>query len=171
MTRSPTAERFAAGVRVAACLVALGALTAAVAGCGDVSKALPDVQLPSLDGDGADLDIEALTGPAVVNVWATWCQPCVTELPEFQAVSEEFPGIRFIGVDASGSDDDQESIRFLADLGVTYEQLTDRNGELSAGLEITELPATVVVDASGEVALIHQGRLTRDELIRELVDL
>lgn len=172
MRRARSAGWLTGGVRTSAGVAALGVLgVGGLGGCGDESVSLPDVQLVRLNDEGTSLDVGALAGPAVINVWATWCQPCVAELPEFQAVSAEYPSVRFIGVDATGVDDDPESVRFLADLEVTYEQFADPDGEFSAGLEITELPTTVVVGADGEVALLHQGRLTRDELVRELADL
>ncbi len=148
----------------------------ALAGCGGGSggggdsRELPAVVLPALDGSDG-LDVGAFAGPAVINVWATWCTPCLAELPDFQRVSEESPDVRFVGVDATGFDDDDESVDFLADLGVTYPQFVDPDGEFAAEVEITELPATLVVDAAGKVAYFHQGQVSYDDLTDQLVDL
>ncbi len=150
---------------------AVAASALALAGCGGGdSRELPAVVLPALDGSDG-LDVGALAGPAVINVWATWCTPCLAELPDFQRVSEESPDFRFVGVDATGFDDDGESVEFLADLGVTYPQYVDPDGEFAAEVEITELPATLVVDADGKVAYFHQGQVSYDDLTDQLVDL
>lgn len=151
----------------ASVVVALG-----FTGCGgDDVPALPAVVLPALEGVAGEttaLEVGDLIGPAVINVWATWCAPCISELPDFQQASVDHPEVRFIGVDATGFGDDSESIEFLDDLGVTYEQYVDPDGKFSAGLEITELPATLVVDADGGVRLFRQGQVTYDELAEEL---
>lgn len=151
-----------------------GAVTAAamvLIGCGGGdSRELPAVVLPALDGSD-DLDVGALAGPAVINMWATWCAPCLAELPDFQRVSDEHADVRFVGVDATGAGDDAESISFLADLGVTYEQFVDPDGEFAAEVEVTELPATLVVDVDGNIVFFHQGQVSYDELTGQLAEL
>ena len=57
------------------------------------------MSLATLDGNGAALELAALRGPAVVNLWATWCAPCRQELPAFQEVSARRSDVRFVGVD------------------------------------------------------------------------
>lgn len=154
--------------------VAGAVLLAAVllaAGCGDDDpSALAGIELPAL-GDDTTLDLGSVDGPAVLNVWATWCQPCVRELPAFEQASAEHPAVRFIGIDATGSDDDDASVAYLAELGVTYEQYVDPDGELTEELRITELPATVIIDTAGDIVVTHQGELTFDELTDHLAAL
>jgi cytochrome c biogenesis protein CcmG/thiol:disulfide interchange protein DsbE len=152
--------------------IAVVAIAAAlVSACGDDgARTLPAISIPAL-GDGDVLDVGALDGPAVVNFWATWCAPCLRELPDFQRASEDFPDVRFVGVDATGFGEDGESVVFLADLGVTYEQYVDPDGELSAELDITEMPATLVVNPEGEVAWFRQGQVRYDQLADRLADL
>jgi cytochrome c biogenesis protein CcmG/thiol:disulfide interchange protein DsbE len=142
----------------------------AATACGDDASDLPEVSIPAL-GDGDGLDVGALDGPAVVNFWATWCEPCLRELPDFQRASEDFPDVQFVGVDATGFGEDSASVAFLADLDITYEQYVDPDGELSAELGITQMPATLVVGGNGEVAWLHQGQVTYDELVERLSDL
>ena len=154
--------------RIAVMTVAVGLVVSA---CGDDgARELPAISIPAL-GDGDVLDVGALDGPAVVNFWATWCEPCLRELPDFQRASEEFPDVRFVGVDATGFGEDGESVDFLTGLGVTYEQYVDRDGALSAELEITQMPATVVVDGEGEVAWFRQGQVSYDQLVDRLAEL
>ena len=142
-----------------------------VSACGDDgARELPAISIPAL-GDGDVLDVGALDGPAVVNFWATWCQPCLRELPDFQRASEDFPDVRFVGVDATGFGETTESVDFLADLGVTYEQYVDTDGELSAELDITEMPATLIVDGEGEVSWFRQGQVSYDQLAERLAEL
>ena len=154
--------------RIAAAAVAVAFLASACSD--DGARELPAMSIPAL-GDGDVLDVGALDGPAVVNFWATWCQPCLRELPDFQRASEDFRDVRFVGVDATGFGEDRESVEFLAALGVTYEQYVDTDGEFSAELDITEMPATLVVDGQGEVAWFRQGEVSYDQLAERLAEL
>ena len=61
--------------------------------------ALPGITLPCLGG-GPDVDLSALEGPLVVNLWAQWCEPCRDELPFYQRLHEEGAGkVRVLGID------------------------------------------------------------------------
>jgi len=161
-----------------AVVAALAAVSITLAGCaaGTASgtaadSELPAVVLPALSGFAqqvGELDTSELEGPAVLNFWATWCPPCRTELPGFQQASDEHPDVRFLGVD-EGFDAD-ESVAFLDEVGVTYEQFVDRDGALAGELEITELPATVVLDADGAVAFRQTGPMSYGELREVLAD-
>ena len=57
----------------------------ACGGSDDAGGRLPDVEVETLRG-GEAFRLDELEGPAVVNLWATWCAPCKRELPEFEAV-------------------------------------------------------------------------------------
>jgi thiol-disulfide isomerase/thioredoxin len=147
-----------------AALGGLLALAAALTACGgDEADAqrVPPLELPALDG-GEPLDLAELHGPAVINLWATWCEPCRRELPEFQAASGDHVDVRFLGVDIG--EDPSDARAFLDELGVTFEQYADEEGELSDRLGVAALPVTLVLDADGEIAERHLGPMSRAEL-------
>jgi thiol-disulfide isomerase/thioredoxin len=149
----------------------LGAAALAATGCGgDDDVALPDVELPALEGfaqEASSLDVASLEGPAVLNVWATWCEPCKTELPQLQRASDDHPGVRFVGIDESVQL--AESAGYLADVGVTYEQFVDTDGAFADAAEIVELPVTIVVGADGDV-IRHDRQITYEELVDLLAE-
>lgn len=121
--------------------------------------------LPALEGfaqASAELDSAGIEEPIVVNLWATWCVPCRRELPVLQAASGEHPDVRFVGVDEGF--DPEASVRFLAELGVSYEQFVDVDGKLAEELAVAELPATFVVDADGEIVVRHTGEISAELL-------
>jgi thiol-disulfide isomerase/thioredoxin len=155
----------------------LGALIVGLlvaSGCGDGggddgADRLPAVTLPALAGGGSSLALAELDGPAVVNLWATWCEPCRRELPDFQAASDDHPGVRFVGVDIG-----EESARaqaFLDELGVTFEQYADVDGELADRLGVASLPVTIVIDDERHIATRHLGPMSRDQLDEALAEL
>ena len=109
---------------------------------------------------GAALELAALTGPAVVNLWATWCGPCRRELPAFQEVSEARPDVRFIGIDI-GED--------AATPGTTSTSSASRSSSSSTRTAASptrsapaSLPVTLVVGADGTLPRRTLGPMSVD---------
>ena len=148
-------------------LVALSALSVGACGGSDGADArLPDVEVETLRG-GQAFRLDDLAGPAVVNLWATWCAPCKRELPEFEAVHRSLAGeVTFVGVNIG--DDGDEAADYLDDLGITYDQYLDVDSELTAALKTATLPVTLIIDGDERVALRHIGPLDQDDLIEAL---
>lgn len=137
---------------------------------GDVSTPqtggrLPDVRLEPL-GQGDPLDVATLQGPAVVNLWATWCPPCREELPYYQAFAEEYDGrVRVIGVDFRERDP-AGARELLRETGVRYENFADPDGRLRA----VALPQLVLVDAEGEIAFSQYLEIDGPDQLADLVE-
>ncbi|MFV0308936.1 MAG: TlpA family protein disulfide reductase [Desertimonas sp.] len=130
-----------------------------------VGGTLPSIELPALADDGEPLPLDDLVGPAVVNLWATWCQPCRRELPAFQQVSAAHTDVRFIGVDIG--EDASNALDFLAEIDVdtdVFEQYGDPDSELTDALGVANLPITVVLDDESTIVDIHLGPMTVDDL-------
>ncbi len=145
-------------------VVALGFAAPALAGCGGSeggdASGLPDVELMSIDeaADGeTTVAASDLQGPALVNLWATWCGPCRAEMPAFQAVADQLGDVRVVGINEGDSGD--EAAAFLDEVGVTFDQYLDPDSAISSELRVSGLPATLVVDSDGNVVDIHSGVL------------
>ena len=113
--------------------------------------ALPDLELDCLAG-GRPVRLSGLTGtPTVINLWASWCEPCRKELPLLAKADREFgERVRIIGIDVT--DRAPEAALLLAqESGVTYPQLVDPGGRTRAPLRYMGLPLTVFVDEQGRM--------------------
>lgn len=109
---------------------------------------LPDGELGCL-GTGAGRVVSAGDGrPTVVNLWASWCAPCVREMPLLQDTADRTgAAVRFVGIDTQ---DTRASAASLLDAtGVRYEQLDDQDGEVRTAVRAVGLPVTLVYDAEG----------------------
>ncbi len=123
---------------------------------------LPDVTLPCLGG-GPGIHLAALRGPLVINLWASWCAPCRTELPHFARLHTA--GVDVLGVDFQEPRPDR-AIELAADTGVAYPLVADVDGRLRAPLRITALPTTLFVDERGVVtATLTQEFSSYGELV------
>lgn len=156
--------------RLVAAAAALALVAGACGGGGDggggdgaaSGDRLPDVMLTPLSG-GDEVSLRDIEGPAVINLWATWCTPCRREIPDFEAVHRERgDAVTFVGVNV-GEDADRAAA-FILDTGATYDQYLDPAGLVTTGLEATTMPVTVVVDAAGTVVARHMGQMGRGDL-------
>jgi thiol-disulfide isomerase/thioredoxin len=153
-------------LRIGAAAVAAALVFGACGSGGAEGDRLPELELPRLDGTGS-LALHEVDGPAVVNLWATWCAPCRREMPEFEEVHLERGGqVRFIGVNIG--DRESQALEFLDEVGVTFENYLDVDGVLNAALQTATLPVTVVTDADGRISVVHSGPMDVDDLNREI---
>lgn len=113
---------------------------------------MPDLVLPGMAGD-VDLNLSEIDRPTLVNVWATWCAPCRTEMPLLQEFSEKYEGrVEVLGINFQ---DPQSELaeKFLDETGVTYPSVRDVEGVINRAApfpELRGLPFMVVVDAQGQ---------------------
>jgi len=120
----------------------------------------PAPETPFQDANGRETTLGDFRGDAVlVNLWATWCKPCIEEMPALNALQKELgaAGLRVVAVSI-----DQEGARvaepFLADLGAdAIERYYDRTMGFARGLKAqTGVPLTVLYDPLGR----EVGRIT-----------
>lgn len=126
-------------------------------------KSAPSTRFASLDGGDA-MSLADLEGrPVVVNFFATWCTPCVKEMPAFESVHRELAdAVEFVGIDVR---DSASATRELVDrTGVTYQIGRDPSGELFTSFGALNMPSTFLIDASGRIVDQHAGALSADEL-------
>jgi cytochrome c biogenesis protein CcmG, thiol:disulfide interchange protein DsbE len=104
--------------------------------------------------------------PLVVNFFASWCTPCIEEMPEFEAVHQQLGGdVAFLGLNYW--DRDQATAQRLVErTGVTYDLGRDAQGEILQELGGYGMPTTVFVDSSGVVRSVHTGKLDAAGLSR-----
>jgi thiol-disulfide isomerase/thioredoxin len=120
------------------------------------------------DADGKPQALAQWKGrPLVINFWATWCTPCVEEMPDLQALREHYLArkLEVVGLAIDNTSAVQE---FRRKLGIKYPLLVAGSGgtELARALGNASggLPHTVLLDASGAVRYSHLGRIKMVEL-------
>ncbi len=136
-----------------------------------VEGGLPDLTLPCLGG-GRDVALAGLRGPLVVNLWASWCGPCRTEMPVLQRFHERYADrVPILGVDY---EDVQVAAAFdlVRDSGATYPLLADPQSDLQGAGPFPGrmgLPLFAFVDEQGRATIVAGGVDSVDELV-DLVD-
>lgn len=128
-----------------------------------------DLAIEFPDKDGKPHRLEEWKGKIlVVNFWATWCPPCLEEMPEFARLQDELgpKGLQFVGI---AIDDAQAVGSFLASKPMNYPILIgEAGGEAWAtklGNHMHVLPFSAVFDSSGRLAHVHTGVFRRADLL------
>jgi thiol-disulfide isomerase/thioredoxin len=133
---------------------------------------LPDFSLANLAGE--QQSIQSWPGkPMLVNFWATWCAPCLREIPMLKELQAARPDIQIVGI---AIDRAELVTPFAADIQFNYPILVGQNEAWAAagalGVEIYALPFTIFTGADGSMLGVHTGELHAEHLdnFRAVVD-
>jgi cytochrome c biogenesis protein CcmG/thiol:disulfide interchange protein DsbE len=153
----------AAGLGVVALIVIEIATAGDNGGAGRVAYPLPTKVL-----QGPQVTLADLKGkPALINFWASWCEPCREEAPEVAHLSRSLRGrAAVVGIDYTDQEDGARS--FLRKYGWKFPVLSDPDGIYGARYGFSGLPTTIVLDSEGRVAATLRGPQSAADFRREL---
>jgi thiol-disulfide isomerase/thioredoxin len=134
----------------------------------------PDVSGTTLEGSKFALH-DVAGNVVVINVWASWCEPCRAESPVLAHLERRLTAqkVRFVGIDET--DTKTSATRFVASTGARYPQLVDSDGALLGQLTLLPqkgIPSTLILDRHHRMAARVIGQVTGVEvqtLVNELL--
>ena len=137
-----------------------------------LAETLPDFTLANLEGQPQS--ITSLAGkPMLINFWATWCGPCLREIPMLKEMQTARPDIQIVGIAV----DKRDAVgKFAGEQAFNYPILVGQSEAWSAaaalGVDVYALPFTVFTGADGAVLGVHTGELHAEHLaeFRAVVD-
>jgi cytochrome c biogenesis protein CcmG/thiol:disulfide interchange protein DsbE len=157
----------AIGLGIVACVIG-GVVAAELLTAGGGAASRPAPELPREVLVGPRVDLASLRGkPAVVNFWASWCEPCKEEAPELKRFDEEYGDqATLVGVDWGDAADNARD--FIAKSGWTYPILRDPSQKVGTAYGLNGLPNTFVLDSQGDIVRTLQGPQTVSTLRQAL---
>lgn len=123
----------------------------------------PDFTLKSKDNGNIRL-AEQRGNIVLVNFWASWCGPCREELPEMEAIYQEYKDLGFEILAVNVDDHPDKADVLLNDIEVSFPVLYDTDGKVSELYDVSAMPTTVIVDRNGNQRLLHMGYRSGDEV-------
>ncbi|RFZ83472.1 TlpA family protein disulfide reductase [Mucilaginibacter terrenus] len=121
------------------------------------TKAPAAPEMIFIDRNDKAISLSQLRGKVVVlNFWATWCPPCLAEMPSLNGLQQQFKGnnnVSFVMVDADG--ELPKSAKFMADKG--YQLFVYRMDDMPGTVFAGSLPTTVVINKQGKIVFRHEG--------------
>ncbi len=142
-----------------------------------VAQTLAALQNPAAgpDADSGPADSNPTAGsladfagrPLVINFWASWCPPCVLEMPEFEKVHQALGSdVAFLGVNVQ--DGPEDALNLATQTGVSYPLAADPQADIQFDFAIISLPATLFISADGQELDRWLGVLDEDELVNRI---
>ncbi|GIF65151.1 hypothetical protein Ais01nite_31860 [Asanoa ishikariensis] len=130
------------------------------------SVKLPTASLPCFGG--GNLRLADVRGPAVVNLWGSWCEPCRAELPAVDAVAKRTTGlVHFLGVDTRDIRSNGEDM--VSEFGLSYPSVYDQGEQVRIALKQAGIPVTLFVDKAGKVVHLYNGTALDEAALTDLV--
>ena len=135
----------------------------------EVGRLAPDFTLTDLDGNSVSLS--DFRGRVVfINFWATWCPACRVEMPEIEAVHQEYKDkdVVVIGVDIR---EDEDTVRrYIERGGYSWTFVMDTTGEVTMNYRIIAIPTSFFLDEEGVITAIKTGAITKKSMESRLAE-
>lgn len=134
----------------------------------EVGDPAPEGALPRLEGGGTESLADYRGSWVLVNVWASWCEPCREEAPALEALQRVHGGERFTVLGIDSSDLSSDGRAFVEEYGLSYPQLHDGDGDFADAFGATGVPESYLVDPQGKVRVIAKGAISTEYLEDEI---
>jgi thiol-disulfide isomerase/thioredoxin len=114
----------------------------------------PDFSYTTIEGASARLS-EHRGSVVLINLWASWCGPCISEMPDIGQLKQENPELVVLAVNVS--DDPNDARNYIDEADHDFTWILDESGEISSLYPTDGIPYTVIVDKNGTVSSIFLG--------------
>lgn len=139
-----------------------------------VGQSVPDVTFAGTDGK--EISIGSYRGkPLLIDLWATWCAPCLAGLPSLNHIYEEFrnKGLQFISFDqeAEGGNnrDAKAATKYLAQHHYAWKNFHDADRNVATALQCDGLPLVLLIDANGRIVYYDFGGHAEEGALRRAI--
>jgi len=131
----------------------------------------PVAELRELGGEGTGSLADHRGRVVVLNVWASWCPPCRSEMPLLQRTHERIASQGGVVLGVDSQDLSEDALKFLREERIEFPSLRDRDGEYADALGTNQLPETFLVDREGRIAALRRGPVDQAWLDEHLTPL
>lgn len=134
----------------------------------------PNFELETLDGGEYQFDHSQLSKPVLINFWASWCSPCISEAPALAELHQKYKDrVEFIAVNVTtwefkGTD---KATEFVQEHNLQMSIPLDEDGDIIKLYNVIGVPVTVLVDQNGVIEHIYHGEFQPEDLDNRLAKL
>jgi len=152
-------------------LLSTSTAVAATPGEIEIGSYLYDVKMNGLSGPSKKFS-DFKGKPLIINIWASWCGPCRSEMGSLQRLERRYGGKQFNVIGISTDDDGAAAAKFVKDSKIRFKNFLDHDVILENMLGANTIPLTVLVDANGRVLEKVRGAYEWDnpEIIKSIAE-
>lgn len=127
-----------------------------------VAKPAPAPSFTVTNLEGKQVSLADYKGkPLLINIWATWCAPCVAELPELQNLHDARKDVLTV-LEINYKEPHDTVAAFIKNNGYTLEVLLDEKGDIGRDYQMFGLPTSYFVDSAGVIQHTYMGDMTKE---------
>jgi cytochrome c biogenesis protein CcmG/thiol:disulfide interchange protein DsbE len=126
-----------------------------------------------MDRDNKEIFFQGQAGkPVIINMWASWCPPCRSEMPALEKVYQQYKsaGLIVYGVNAANQDNPRDVENFLTSNGITFPILLDKDGSVAKLYAMRALPTTFFIAPDGTIHQVMIGGPFTESFLRSQVE-
>lgn len=128
----------------------------------EVGSLAPNFELAALSGKTVQ-STNLLDKPVFINFWATWCAPCVLEMPNLQKYYEKY-GDEFEILAINAGESERDVGQFVDDIGITFPVLFDPQSKITLEYKVQGYPTTFILRSDGIIQAVHIGMLSEKKI-------
>jgi cytochrome c biogenesis protein CcmG, thiol:disulfide interchange protein DsbE len=128
----------------------------------------PVADLPRLGATGTGSVADQKGKVVVLNVWASWCAPCQSEMPLLQRTHERISSQNALVLGIDMQEPPEKALKFLREKRITFPNLRDRDRDYVRKLGVSGYPETFLIDRRGRIAALQRGPISQEWLDRHL---
>ena len=123
----------------------------------------PTFEVATLDNQQFQLN-EELNRPVVLNFWATWCVPCIIEMPRLEQAYQDYTDDNLLIVGINAGENPDLVRQWVAENNINFPIVIDSNQNLETAYEIRGFPTTFFIDRQGQIQRVVRGIVSEGEL-------
>ncbi len=143
---------------------------------GQLAKA-PDFELDDINGNTFELADFIGAGPVLITFWATWCKPCMEDLPRYNEIFEKYKdnNLKMVAISEDTERSVAKVIPYIRSRQYKFTVLLDSENEAARDYYVQVVPHTFILNKNGEIVYSHSGYKKGDEIevesiIKNLLD-
>ena len=136
----------------------------------EVGSPAPDFTLPTLDGQTVKLS-DFKGQPVFINFWATWCPPCLSEMPHIQAVFDDEASKGLVVLAVNVGEEQSTARHFIEQQGYTFPIALDVDGSIGEKYRVRAYPTSLFIDPEGVIRSIKVGSFQSEAQIRSMLEI
>jgi cytochrome c biogenesis protein CcmG/thiol:disulfide interchange protein DsbE len=128
-----------------------------------IGQRAPDYRVQRLGGDSVGIRTAYAGHVTLINIWATWCEPCKEEMPSLERLYEAYRDRGFrVAATSIDTDTPEPVLEYAQQLGLSFDILHDRSGEIQQVYQTVGVPESFLIDRHGRITYMALGAETWD---------